>query len=462
MAHTNDAHWSKDFVEHLRIVHFALILLSAALIITGTDRDSPQMVKALTQAQEIAKFEQQWPTIPKRLYEQAMVNAKLHTEWLVALERPKDSHSTFISSVDVPRSVIVGNEAWRFGETRFPAELASISDFKEIWNTLNHGVALMIPKEPTTHSPCTFSFVYKYDYGSPDFEGSREIVLPGEIAKCDIPEGFTKALAVTFRPSNTQIALHPYEEVPPLPGKQIFPTPIAPVADAHRPKLTLEMSWILPPGTVTDEMPKNVKQIESVVIVGLDASTLPLREDSLKELFSRDWGRGDFDAAFPELSSRSTGFSTVRIGDAVLQLQSQVTSLDKNISLLGFPIPIAQLARWGAVFLLATQLYLWLHLHELSARLEPDDEGWSVAWIGLYRSRAARAISLLTCFFLPVAASMVLATRIVSIALYYHRTAIAMSSCIVLLSALLGGLTFWRLIKLQEQPSSKNIFVDLS
>ena len=48
--------------------------------------------------------------------------------------------------------------------------------------------------------------------------------------------------------------------------------------------------------------------------------------------------------------------------------------------------------RWGILLIVGIQLYLWIHLHELSPRLKEGDAGWDVAWIGVYRSLPARVL----------------------------------------------------------------------
>lgn len=57
----------------------------------------------------------------------------------------------------------------------------------------------------------------------------------------------------------------------------------------------------------------------------------------------------------------------------------------------------------------------------------------------------------MTCFFLPVAASVMLGRQIVAIAFYYHRSAMALSVCIVMSSALLGVVTLLQLRRLNRQ-----------
>jgi hypothetical protein len=78
-------HWSKDFVEHLRAVHFALALVSVILIIADTSGLDGRLNTALTQIQEIAKFEKQWPTVPRRIYDHALRGNGLRNHWYIPL-----------------------------------------------------------------------------------------------------------------------------------------------------------------------------------------------------------------------------------------------------------------------------------------------------------------------------------------------------------------------------------------
>ncbi len=61
-ANKGTVHWSKDFVEHLRTVHFALIVVAAALVIAGSTADSARYATALTQILE-AEFAQGEKTV---------------------------------------------------------------------------------------------------------------------------------------------------------------------------------------------------------------------------------------------------------------------------------------------------------------------------------------------------------------------------------------------------------------
>ena len=91
-----------------------------------------------------------------------------------------------------------------------------------------------------------------------------------------------------------------------------------------------------------------------------------LSETVLSKLFFSDWKQGDFATAFPELDAEASGFTTLEINDAVHRVEAQAASGEKSISLVGFTIPLSQVSRWGALVLLSTQLYFWLHFTNLS------------------------------------------------------------------------------------------------
>jgi hypothetical protein len=50
-------HWSRDFVEHLRTVHFSLVAIAVGLILILSRTDSP----ALMQIRQIVALKKEWP-----------------------------------------------------------------------------------------------------------------------------------------------------------------------------------------------------------------------------------------------------------------------------------------------------------------------------------------------------------------------------------------------------------------
>jgi hypothetical protein len=52
----NISHWSKDFVEHLRTVHFALLAVSAGLLVLAISKSDYNARKARIEIEEIARM----------------------------------------------------------------------------------------------------------------------------------------------------------------------------------------------------------------------------------------------------------------------------------------------------------------------------------------------------------------------------------------------------------------------
>lgn len=57
-------HWSADFVEHLRTVHFALVAVCAALIGLTQFEKPKDIVTAQAQFQQIKKLVENWGPVP--------------------------------------------------------------------------------------------------------------------------------------------------------------------------------------------------------------------------------------------------------------------------------------------------------------------------------------------------------------------------------------------------------------
>ncbi len=60
---------STEYLEHLRTVHFALMTVSAVLILAVTGAVGVDFSRALTEAIEIVEMTDRWPEVQKRAYE---------------------------------------------------------------------------------------------------------------------------------------------------------------------------------------------------------------------------------------------------------------------------------------------------------------------------------------------------------------------------------------------------------
>src|SRR4030088_3384081 len=68
---SDTAHWSVDFVEHLRAVHFGMVTVAAALVILVSCSRDTRISKALTQATQIVEFQSRWNEVQRTVYASA-------------------------------------------------------------------------------------------------------------------------------------------------------------------------------------------------------------------------------------------------------------------------------------------------------------------------------------------------------------------------------------------------------
>jgi len=430
-------HWSKDFVEHLRAVHFALAVVSIILIISAMNGMDPRLSVALTQIQQIAKFEQQWPTVPQKIYDQALLDNKLPDSWStpLALKIPAKYYvdGEIDTYTDVPKQTIIEPAEWKFNGFTFPDNLSTLSDFKEFWNQLNKGVVLVLPEEPSVSSICDERIQITEADGSVDVDQRRSgPSFAGGDLTCKYGVGLTNTLGGPRFKITSELNSH----------------------DDPKANLSAHLGFIV-------DLPLNKAQkqqfssLESFSIIDVRLRRYQINEHYLARLFFSDWKPGNFDTAFPEVNTSVSGIGTLAITDAVRRIESAVATSQRDVSLLGFSVPISQLSKWGVLILFSVQLYFWLHLHELVTKIEPAAEGWDVAWIGLYAARASFVVAVISSCVLPVAATVTLAAKIFNLESYYRKTALAAATVMVIASVILSILTGRKALSIEAECQTR-------
>jgi len=81
------------------------------------------------------------------------------------------------------------------------------------------------------------------------------------------------------------------------------------------------------------------------------------------------------------------------------------------IEILGLRIPQNLIATFGAVIIIAVQIYLLLHVRTLMKRMPSSDteSAICVGWIGLYEDGWARFVTLVTVGFIPPVVLLIVA-----------------------------------------------------
>jgi hypothetical protein len=161
------SHWSRDFVEHLRSVHFALTTLSVALVIVLLSTGDAQLDKAFTQAAQIEALLHRWKDVQARAYESATQAARLPiggtvnvSASLFVFEWDPTTHM-FVpgkrlvgASLQVAQQQFTDYEEWKFPGSKMLEPPSTLGEFRSWWNELNRGISVLVPNFASDLKSC--------------------------------------------------------------------------------------------------------------------------------------------------------------------------------------------------------------------------------------------------------------------------------------------------------------------
>jgi hypothetical protein len=379
-------HWSESFVEHLRTVHFALSILAVAIIFTLLSGKEYDALKATTQASEILSLSENWDRNMSRLFDALpamqgkglpahdglyVIKDKKRHDFLLASKLPEPSSNYEVHYFIVSKENLRSVRQWQdfAGPDKRPTTVAS---FRLWWNTLHRGVSIPVA-----------------DIGGPDSsEGCRTILLEG-------PGVPPRARPKATDPTNCSVEMElgiPHDDSG-LDSIDCY--------DFDGEKGTADCN-------VFAHRLDLHKTEFAFGIVGFDSYI----DETIMKLLYGDWGIGVFKTAFPDLAkATSPDLEYVDLKSLVDRL-SEGSKGDQVIEAFGLKIAATDVTRWGLLVLLAAQFYFWLHLYELTRRIEPSDPGWKVAWIGIYQPWLAFVTVVVSACILPLVAASLAAYRL--------------------------------------------------
>jgi hypothetical protein len=400
-AREKGAHWSQDFVEHLRTVHFALIAVSVGLIALSLAHPTGPLEKALKQLQQIEKavdlgkekdsdWVDEWSTVDVK---SAITTKKISTR--TPLDGLIRAHGEVISTgyyckVGDTMSDYELTQGWAlipdlenleavdqtFIRSQLPNEGAVIEtqslgvqkdmkldDFKRIWNFLHHKISVVVPMSI----------------------GLKVFLWDGQKLQWD--------------------------EYPCTQAKQAISGRI--LAFLHIGLLADSERWAKLAHRVGDEPPRyGYVSDDKAVFVSLDQfQTVDFNGQGWFIGKNPTWASGRFTDSFPELDEASVGISNQNLDTLKGILENKQKEIPETFDAAGIKIPADVVMQFGILLVLGVQIYFLAHLAELSRRLRPIDPGWDVAWIGVYTHKIARVVYFCTICVLPVICIVALGKR---------------------------------------------------
>jgi hypothetical protein len=351
-------HWSADFVEHLRTVHFSLVAVCIALIGLTQFEKPKDIVTAQAQFQQIKKLVDNWVQVPA-----TFANA-LSAEGVITMSGPGTPEVTSVLGKNVSFGLtgIIWFPSLKKGEgeavsgDNFYQKISpapqSLAEFRDFWDSYNGKIPVW--------SVDNRSLEHKYAIETGGGSWSAAPYIFGHFS-------YSESIGATLSDDQEK--------------KVIADTLGVRSADCVYSVTSGADRMLLPAPCTRKEF-----DVQAELIKG-----------------NTSWKPGTFSTSFLELDSEVSwkGDTSFEFIASHLADEAGKPKAD-SFEVFGVKFPIESAMRWGIVLILGIQLYLWIHLFELSPKLKKGDPGWDVAWIGVYQSFPAKAVFFVSTAFLPV------------------------------------------------------------
>lgn len=378
------AQWSKDFVEHMRTVHFSLVVLCCGLIIAAyAERDSAPK-RALKQLEQVIaisghldagwlesrcrSFRSLWRadlanTLPDGKNLSALHDHFIRTDWTTVrysfdadcrVAAPGELGGSIAQGVRVDGrylTEIVSTHA-------YPDKPATLAQFRALWDFLN---------------------------------SDPQIIVPTEFADQWITEDGSR---------------------PPAPYAILNQKEKSVSDDAA--DLTLDIRRSGEAAGTSRFVFRSDAAGGFIPVTGFRNTSMggPRRlRDVLSTVGNSNLLQGSFAQSFPDLFDLAQNRDSAAFDILRRSFLQEIGRTDEMFEAFGLKLPISTAAGWGMGLIISVQLYFLAHFSELSRRMRPSDPGWEVAWIGVYHGQFARILFDASALLLPVLSVLLLACK---------------------------------------------------
>jgi hypothetical protein len=364
------AHWSKDFVEHLRTVHFALIAISVGLILLLISSPTYNPITALVQIEEILDFKQQW----------SLDWIKRNVPFDIADSSESGTH--FIPTVTVP----------------YPAKTLTIILDHEPGQKYFAPLKVRLPVVLNLHFP-----------------SENWVVLPSATSETDwAPNLFPRTLN-DFADwwdlfEKPQVIEMPESFGYDAPDFHLMDLGDNPVTNKRTPQVDLNLELSAGFGGPLSYMCREGRIATDLFldVVGYSAYSVSQQSIASRFLGVRP---GPFASSFIDLSIAGHEYANLPMEDIKGFLHDEAAKGPEVFEIFGMKLPAARVTLWGVLLVLSVQLYFFAYVRQLSEKLRANDPGWDVPWIGTDTSRLGKTLLFCSLLVLPSSAVAALGFR---------------------------------------------------
>jgi hypothetical protein len=384
------AHWSKDFVEHLRTVHFTLIAISAGLILLIFSSRQYNAVTALVQMEEILDLKKQWSI------DWIKQHGNLLQEFVTPKAEIEEEYAVFDS--DFRRAV--------------PLPMAKQSGADFIFALKAHGhneiIKGRLPKENWYHrtwlasdwSPVTFPrTLNEFDGWWAELGQTPPIYVPDSVSNpMNTGDGSAVILGVMSVDDMNRIEGTLVHTI--LPADLVITRPRAGSDRGFQPEGVI-YSGIIQTGNKSET-------ISTAISISITTfTTYHVTQNCVYSVF-KNLLPGSFGRSFRDLSIAGRDEADLPLETIKDFLHEEAAKGPEVFEAFGMKFPAREVTFWGDILLVSVQLYFLVYLRQLFGKLKPDDPGWDVPWIGMDSSRLSNTIVFVSVTILPCLAAILL------------------------------------------------------
>jgi hypothetical protein len=377
------AHWSKDFVEHLRTVHFTLIGVATTLILIVLSAKPYNPIVALRQIRQILELKKMWSP------DQIRTVGTTTSEHRVTSGYGSDLMGMGEKNVPVDSEVIdlrIGEEGRVFYRKVMWQEhprRSTVVQFSIPVSWLKYGKEADWSPEEFPRTPSDFRRWWEH------LTHGYRIILPTMISVSDgyISDGASRKI-----------------------GRILKGDPNKAKPGNLAPRETIELDSGI---DQKYDMPVYAGWTSDNSIVSFPIGEylqVAVTQQTLCKYFE-NWKTGAFDTAFADLAHATHDLEVLQFEDLEKIISEEAAKGSEVFEAFGMKFPAGQISLWGIVTLLGVQLYFFVYLKQLSGTLRPNDPGWDVPWLGMNTSFLARVVFFVSTVLLPLFALSALAAR---------------------------------------------------
>jgi hypothetical protein len=369
---------SKDYIEHLRSIHFALIGTSIVLAFLAFSPSPSQYEEAKDRIIEIQRLDRaEVETIVDRRYEDALKSwnhsasatllatdatvmsvPELEQNFAIVFKPPKQGFVPFITEV-------LGFDPSEPFDDGFqdPHSFHSLTEFRKLWESLYLHRMLALP-----------SLAPSRVFTSPITRGTIRFG----------PETLFTPLTASFSKESISSVTLAFELAPCPPSlkKEITELTHAACHYMYLAGWSEKSLWLALP----------VEELGNALEVNPQK---PFLEQN------KNWVSGTFESSFAVLNQLSTNIQDLRLDSLRRVLETEATRKGDSFEAVGIKFP-SETTKWaGFVVLCGIQLYFLLLLREQSGSKKEASASEGVPWMGAYESGLAKVMTFTTIVLLP-------------------------------------------------------------